>query len=61
MFNALKKLKRSTSTELQFYTIVGHDVVLNHLHNLERDGFLKKERIGKKYYWEIKDAGKCNI
>lgn len=60
IYNALKKLKKSTTTELQFYTTVGHDIILRHLHKLEKDGLITKNRLGKKYYWEIKNASQCN-
>lgn len=41
-----------TTTELQFTAGVGNDVILTHLHNLEKEGKVSKERQGKKYVWK---------
>ena len=37
-----------------FITNTGTDVVLGHLHNLEKHGKLIKKRKGKRYIWNIK-------
>ena len=50
----LKEKKDLSSTDLQFVSGTRVDVVLNHLHNLEREGKVKKERKGKRYIWNIK-------
>lgn len=50
----LKRKKDSRTTDLQFIVGVGTDVVLNHLHELERLGKITKERKGKRYIWNIK-------
>lgn len=53
----LKKLIKNrnlTTTDLQFITKTRADVVLDHLHKLEKDGKIKKERKGKRYIWNIK-------
>lgn len=54
IFQELKKNKKSTTTSLQFIGRIGVDVVLQHLHNLEKEGKIKKERKGKRYVWSIK-------
>lgn len=54
IFKALKNNKDLTTTSLQFVAGVGTDVVLTHLHNLEKEGKVKKERNGKKYIWNVK-------
>lgn len=50
----LKKNKNSTTTNIQFVTNTRTDVVLDHLHSLEKLGKVKKERKGKRYIWNIK-------
>jgi len=52
----LKEIKRKenlTTTDLQFVAGVRVDVVLDHLHKLEKEGKIKKERNGKGYIWNI--------
>ncbi len=56
ILNTMKNLKQSTSTELQFYVNIRSDVVLGHLHTLEKEGYLSKIRKGKKYFWSYKNA-----
>lgn len=53
LLKVLKRLKQSTSTDLQFYVNVRTDVVLEHLHKLEKQGFIIKKRKGKRYVWRI--------
>lgn len=60
ILNTMRDLKQSTSTELQFYVNVRTDVVLDHLHALEKEGHVSKIRKGKKYIWSYKNADKCN-
>jgi hypothetical protein len=48
------KNKNLSSTVLQFTAGVGIDVVLDHLHSLENQGKIIKERQGKRYIWNIK-------
>jgi len=50
----IKENPDSTTTNLQFITNTGTDVVLGHLHNLEKHGKLIKKRKGKRYIWNIK-------
>lgn len=50
----LKKNKDSTTTNIQFTAGIGIDVILGHLHKLEKEGKVKKERKGKRYIWNIK-------
>jgi hypothetical protein len=50
----LRKGENLTTTELQFIAGVGTDVILDHLHNLEKEMKIKKERDGKRYIWNIK-------
>ncbi len=52
----LKKNPNSTTTNLQFITNTGTDVVLTHLHQLEKMGKIIKQRNGKRYIWKIKNA-----
>ncbi len=54
IFQAIKNGKNLTSTNLQFITNIGTDVVLDHLRNLEKEGKIKKERKGKRYIWNKK-------
>lgn len=54
ILNEFKLKKDLTSTGLQFIAGVGVDVVLMHLHSLEKKGKIKKERKGKRYIWNIK-------
>lgn len=49
----LKKEKNLTTTHLQFGAGIGTDVILDHLHNLEKEGKIKKERMGKRYIWNL--------
>lgn len=56
IFNKLKELGSAKSTELQFYSNVGIDVLLTHLNNLYKQGLINKERRGKYYLWSIKDG-----
>ncbi len=50
----LKENPDSSTTNLQFITNTGTDVVLKHLHKLEDMGKVIKERKGKRYIWNIK-------
>jgi predicted transcriptional regulator len=50
----LKENQNSTTTDLQFITNTGTDVVLRHLHNLENNKLIIKRRGGKRYIWNIK-------
>ena len=59
ILNIVRKLGSTKTTELQFYIDVGVDVILGHLNNLEKGGYLQKDREGKRYIWSIKDANKC--
>lgn len=43
--------KELTSVDLQFKINKRIDVILDHLHNLEKEGLIRKERKGKKYFW----------
>lgn len=54
IFEALKNKSNMTTTDLQFIAGVRVDVVLDHLHNLENEGKVMKERNGKGYLWNIK-------
>lgn len=54
IFEALKDSKNMITTDLQFIAGVRVDVVLDHLHNLEKEGKVIKKRLGKKYIWNIK-------
>jgi len=54
ILNTLKNKNNMTTTELQFITGTGTDVVLIHLKDLEKIGKVKKERRGKRYIWNIK-------
>jgi len=56
LLDALKVLNKAKTTELQFYSDVGIDIVNYHLNDLEKKGFVKKERMGKYYLWSIKNA-----
>lgn len=49
----IKKNKNLTTTQLQFVVNVGTDVILDHLHKLEKEGMVKKERSGKRYTWNL--------
>lgn len=51
LLNVLKGLKDSTTTGLQFHVNIGTDVILDHLHRLEREGKVVKKRNGKRYIW----------
>lgn len=50
----LKENPNSSTTNLQFITNTGTDVVLQHLHKLEEMEKVIKERRGKRYIWNIK-------
>lgn len=54
----LKLLKEgeSKTTELQYGLGIGIDVILGHLHRLEKEGKVNKVRQGKRYIWNIKNA-----
>ena len=54
ILNALLNSPSLTSTDLQFVAGVGVDVVLRHLHNLEKEGKVAKKRTGKRYVWSVK-------
>jgi len=54
ILSEIKTKKDLTSTNLQFITGIGTDVVLDHLRNLEKEGKIKKERSGKRYIWNLK-------
>jgi len=54
ILKAVKENKDMASTKLQFIAGVGVDVILYHLHDLEKKGKIKKERSGKRYIWNIK-------
>lgn len=56
ILNILRNLKESKTTEIQFYVNIGIDVILDHLHKLEKEGFITKKRMGKRYIWRYKDA-----
>ena len=63
--NTKKKLLRliqnnvdMTTTKLQFYVNVGTDVILDHLHKLEKGCMIFKKRNGKRYVWNgVNNAG----
>jgi len=50
----IKKNKNVTTTQLQFIVKIGTDVILDHLHRLEKLGKIIKKRMGKRYIWNIK-------
>ena len=54
ILNFLKKNPNSSTTDLQFITNTGPDVVLGHLNKLEKEGKIIKQRKGKRYIWKIK-------
>lgn len=58
LYNALKELGTSKTTNLQFYVNVGQDIIVRHLNDLEKKGKIEKERVGKRYIWSIKNANK---
>jgi predicted HTH transcriptional regulator len=51
ILNMLKTNNNMTTTEMQFEANIGNDVILHHLHDLERKGKIHKERKGKRYIW----------
>jgi len=51
ILNLVKKLNKTKTTELQYHVNIGIDVILGHLHNLEKEGYIIKERQGKRYIW----------
>lgn len=53
ILRALENSKSLTTTDLQFVTGTRVDVVSDHLKKLEKDGKVKRERIGKRYIWSI--------
>ncbi len=50
----IKKNKDVTTTQLQFLVKIGTDVILDHLHHLEKSEKVIKKRNGKRYIWNIK-------
>lgn len=54
IFKHLKTGRDFTTTQLQFVAGVRVDVVLDHLHSLEKRGLVEKKRVGKGYFWNIK-------
>ncbi|MFW6233068.1 MAG: hypothetical protein ACOC3Z_00215 [Nanoarchaeota archaeon] len=54
ILNYMKQKKDVTTTELQFILGTGTDVVLKHLHDLNKLGKISKKREGKKYIWNLK-------
>ena len=50
----VKNKSNLTTTQLQFVVNIGTDVILDHLHNLEKEGKVKKQRVGKRYIWNLK-------
>ena len=54
IFESLQGSKNMTSTQLQFIAGVRVDVILDHLHKLEREGLATKIRSGKRYLWNVK-------
>lgn len=50
----IRKNKNLTTTTLQFVAGVGVDIVLRHLHILEKEGKIRKKRKGKRYIWNMK-------
>ena len=56
ILKAIKKNKNITSTDLQFIANIRVDVILDHLHKLEKEGKIIKERQGKRYIWNTKNA-----
>lgn len=51
IYDSVLKSGRTSTSNLQFIAGVGIDVVLDHLHNLEKEGKIIKERDGKRYIW----------
>lgn len=51
----LKENPNSSTTDLQFITNTGTDVVLEHLKKLEKQEKVIKQRRGKRYIWKIKE------
>lgn len=54
ILRAIIKNNDLTTTKLQFIAGVRVDVILGHLHKLEKLGKIIKERKGKRYIWNIK-------
>lgn len=54
ILKAVKKNKNLTTTDLQFIAGVRVDVILDHLHKLEKQEKVIKNRKGKRYIWNIK-------
>jgi hypothetical protein len=50
----LKENPNSSTTNIQFITNTGVDVVLGHLNDLEKQEKVVKQRNGKRYIWRIK-------
>jgi hypothetical protein len=50
----IKKNPNSTTTDIQFITNTGGDVVLQHLHKLSDENKVIKQRRGKRYIWKLK-------
>tara|TARA_Y100000310_G_scaffold266828_1_gene278514 strand:+ start:8817 stop:9062 length:246 start_codon:yes stop_codon:yes gene_type:complete len=55
----VNKLYKTNTTELQYHVNIGTDVILGHLHKLEKEGFINRKREGKRYIWSAKNASKC--
>jgi hypothetical protein len=51
IFDAVRKGSANTSTELQKFARVRVDVILDHLHKLEKEGLVSRVRKGKRYLW----------
>ncbi len=57
----VNKLEKTKTTELQYYVNIGTDVILDHLHILEKKGYVKKERQGKRYIWSPSNGNKPGL
>lgn len=51
IYEAVKNGNNMTTTQLQFIAGVRVDVILDHLHKLEKNGKVVKQRNGKRYIW----------
>lgn len=54
IFQAIQQNIDITTTKLQFIVGIGSDVILDHLHKLEKENKITKIRSGKRYIWNIK-------
>lgn len=54
IFEAVKNNINMTTTQLQFIAGVRVDVILDHLHKLEKENKVIGERRGKRYLWNVK-------